>query len=142
VNIEVPLVISGDELYKEITSYIQSQNFKNMPVTSDTQAAKDLHITHYSLFFSDGTGEYYKEFRFEEKAAPYVVSLQIDMNKEKTKMIYQFSEKDSKKGEKIPTVFSSEACSVITALNEYAASLVGPDHMQIRGSTSCAGGSP
>ena len=93
-----------------------------------------------SLFGGKPSG-YFKDFIFDEKSNPYVISLQIDMNVAHTSVRYQFGENQRKNMQPLYTTkISAEGCQIVTTANAYIVAQLGESHLVYNGMPKCRGG--
>lgn len=116
VNVQMPDSDSAKTLYQDITDYLRSHGFKETSLSPITPFGHSLVI--------NGNSEFYKEFQFTELSNPYVISLLIDMDPVKGKVVYQYDELPPGTVENGSSLFSTEGCKLVIGLDDYALEIV------------------
>lgn len=122
--------------YTLIIQHLQQMGFHEFK-TKSADSAWPLN----SLFSGRPSG-YFKDFIFDEKSNPYVISLQIDMNATHTGVNYQLGEYERVDGNRmrprVRSAISIDGCQVVTTVNAYIVAQLGENHLVYNGFPKCS----
>lgn len=122
--------------YIHIVQHLQQVGFRKVQPKSPDSA---WPLTN--LFGGKPSG-YFRDFIYDEKSNPYVISLQIDMNATHSAVNYQFGEyeriDENRMRPRIRAAMSAEGCKITKAANEYVVARLGREHLAYNGIPKCS----